>query len=320
MTRASDLKISIITPSYNQGRFLEETIQSVLTQNYPNIEYIIIDGGSTDGSIDMIHKYKKYLAYWLSEPDKGQSDAINKGWSKSTGDVLCWINADDLYKPEALKNVAEVFNENPNAIAVIGAGETYNITGNECLSRRPPQFDPYAMIKTCGSVPIQPSVFIKRNVYEEIGGLDVNLHYVMDWEYWIRIGLYYRKDQIVRTPSILSINREWPATKTNIGWQRSCEEHRIILYRLKDKIPDQALIKAGIRSSYRKQADSALRNNMNRESIYYIAKSLSVDPLRHNPLRECILFLYLLLGKNKSQVIKQLTSSLREKLGNRISY
>ena len=104
-------KISIITPSFNQGSYLEQTIDSVLSQNYPNLEYIIIDGGSIDQSVDIIKKHKKHLAYWVSEPDRGQSAAINKGLHKSTGDIINWLNSDDYYEPYTLRSVAEALQD-----------------------------------------------------------------------------------------------------------------------------------------------------------------------------------------------------------------
>ena len=113
-------RISIVTPSFNQGKYIEQTIQSVLSQNYPNLEYIIIDGGSTDGTVEIIKKYEQQLTYWISEPDKGQTDAINKGFAKCTGEIFNWINSDDYYSPNSLHIVAEVFSENPTAKVVCG--------------------------------------------------------------------------------------------------------------------------------------------------------------------------------------------------------
>jgi glycosyltransferase involved in cell wall biosynthesis len=108
-------KISIVTPSFNQGRFIEKTILSVIEQDYPNLEYIIIDGGSTDESVEVIKKYDQHLAYWVSEPDRGQSHAINKGFERATGEIFGWLNSDDWYHPGALKAVAEAFAANPEA-------------------------------------------------------------------------------------------------------------------------------------------------------------------------------------------------------------
>src|SRR5690554_4018590 len=113
------IPISIVTPSFNQGHYLEETIDSVLSQNYPNLEYVVIDGGSTDGSVDIIKKYEKHLKYWVSEGDRGQSHAINKGLARCTGEVFNWLNSDDYLEPGALQTIGEAF-ENPNTTAFIG--------------------------------------------------------------------------------------------------------------------------------------------------------------------------------------------------------
>src|SRR3989442_14278812 len=123
-------KISVVTPSYNQGSYLEKTILSVLNQEYPNIEYIVIDGGSTDNSLDIIKKYEKYLKYWVSEQDRGQSHAINKGLSHATGDLLAWLNSDDYYMPRALRTFATMAITNPEASAFVGTGRVIDETGN----------------------------------------------------------------------------------------------------------------------------------------------------------------------------------------------
>src|SRR5450759_2806690 len=114
------MKISVITPSYNQGQFLEETILSVINQNYPNLEYFIIDGGSTDNSIEIIKKYEKHLTYWVSEKDNGQAHAINKGFKKATGDIVCWINSDDLLIQGAINTISNYFSRNPDVQFING--------------------------------------------------------------------------------------------------------------------------------------------------------------------------------------------------------
>src|SRR5665647_1802387 len=119
-------KISIVTPSFNQGRYIEQTIQSVINQNYPNLEYIIIDGGSTDDTIEVIKKYEKHISFWISEPDKGQADAINKGFAKCTGDIFNWINSDDYYEPETFKKLSNLFTTHKAVNVVCGKEWAFN--------------------------------------------------------------------------------------------------------------------------------------------------------------------------------------------------
>ncbi|NVO00781.1 MAG: glycosyltransferase, partial [Geobacteraceae bacterium] len=134
-------KITIVTPSYNQGRFLEKTILSVLDQGYPNLEYIVIDGGSTDESVEIIKKYADRLTYWVSEPDRGQSHAINKGFERATGEIFGWLNSDDWYHPGALQAVAEAFAANPDVGAVVGAGEMVDEEGKQLIYKSTTKVD-----------------------------------------------------------------------------------------------------------------------------------------------------------------------------------
>ena len=123
-------KITVVTPNYNQGAYIEETINSVLNQNYPNLEYIIMDGGSTDGSLEIIKKYENELTYWVSEKDAGMYDALNKGFSKSSGDIMCWINSDDLLMPNALQNMNELFTDLPAVEWIQGMNCAIDLKGN----------------------------------------------------------------------------------------------------------------------------------------------------------------------------------------------
>ncbi len=185
-------RISIVTPSFNQGEFLERTILSVLNQHYPNLEYIVIDGGSEDGSIEIIKRYEKYLAYWISEKDNGQSDAINKGFQKSTGEIVAWLNSDDVYLPGTLHSVAEVFRKRKSVEVVYG--NRYIIDEKDRLiSER--RLTPYtSSMARLGSLYggfgiYQPASFWRREIHERVGGVDISLRFCMDNDLFIKFAL-----------------------------------------------------------------------------------------------------------------------------------
>ena len=180
-------KISIVTPSLNQGRFIEETIRSVLLQGYPNLEYIIIDGGSTDKSVDIIKKYEKWLAYWVSEPDRGQSHAINKGFKKTSGEITAWLNSDDYYEQNIMVHVADYLQDGRGTDFIYGDGNDVDENGNIMRRIEPRQFN---LIHALFHNPIpQHSCFWRSMVFIEMGYLKENYHYSMDHEFWIRCGL-----------------------------------------------------------------------------------------------------------------------------------
>lgn len=181
-------RISIVTPSYNQGRFIEQTIKSVLNQEYPNLEYIIIDGGSSDSSVDIIKKYANRLAYWVSERDRGQSDAINKGFRRCTGDILSFLNSDDRLCPGALKTVADFFNSNPARGAVIGDLEVIDPEGRVVATKKSIPVHYWSMLYSTCSVP-QPATFFTREAWAKTGEIDVSIHYNMDVEFFLRMML-----------------------------------------------------------------------------------------------------------------------------------
>ena len=177
-------KITIVTPSYNQAEFLERTILSVLNQNYPNLEYTIIDGGSTDRSVEIIKKYEKYLTYWVSEKDKGQSHAINKGFQKSTGEILAWLNSDDTYLPNTLQFIANYFKQHCVIDMLYGR---CNIIDKDNIASKEVKVLPFNFIDYAYglfTIP-QPSSFWKRNIFFKSGMLNKNNHTCMDAELWI---------------------------------------------------------------------------------------------------------------------------------------
>lgn len=196
-------RVSIVTPSYNQGQFIEGTIRSVLLQGYPNLEYIVIDGGSTDGSAEIIKKYEQWLAYWASEPDGGQSDAINKGFSRATGEILAWLNSDDRYEPCAVTEAVDVFLREPEVALVYGTWRCMDVTGRVIENAgNPSDFDPREAISNFLCLIPQPSAFFKRFAVKRIGMLDPRLSYCMDFDLWLRIGLTFPVRKVDRCWSI----------------------------------------------------------------------------------------------------------------------
>jgi glycosyltransferase involved in cell wall biosynthesis len=212
-------RITIVTPSFNQAEFLEETIRSVLLQDYPKLEYIVIDGGSTDGSVEIIRKYEPWLSYWVSEPDRGQSHAINKGFSRATGEVIGSLNSAARLLPGALVVIAQAVLDHPEAVLVYGEADLVRRDGsfmNKNVSRA---YDRRWLLEQGDPIP-QPSAFFRRRVFHEVGGLDENLHFTMDYDLWFRLGDY---GQVVYLEKPLSSQRVHPEAKTSSG------DHRFFL-------------------------------------------------------------------------------------------
>lgn len=182
------MKITVVTPSYNQAKFLERTIVSVLDQGYPNLEYIIIDGGSSDGSVDIIRKYEDRLAFWVSEKDSGQVEAINKGFKRATGDVVCWLNSDDVFYEGTLDAIGKLFDNSSVNWAV---GNSQIIDGQDAVVSQLDRLfvdrpESWFEIATEFMLP-QPSSFWRRSVFEDLGYLREDMHYAFDYEFWFRM-------------------------------------------------------------------------------------------------------------------------------------
>ncbi len=178
--------VSIITPSYNQARFLEETIQSVVSQDYPNLEYIIVDGGSTDGSLEIIQRYANRLAWWVSEPDRGQTDAINKGFNRARGEVLAWLNSDDTYLPGAISQAVAYLQSHPEAALVYGDADLIDEQGNVLGPFPARQTDLHRMLRGSVHIPQQAS-FFRGELWPKVGPLDEEFYFAMDYDLWLRL-------------------------------------------------------------------------------------------------------------------------------------
>jgi glycosyltransferase involved in cell wall biosynthesis len=209
-------RISIVTPSYNQSQFLEETIRSVLLQGYPNLEYIIIDGGSMDGSVDIIKKYENWLSFWVSEKDRGQSHAINKGWERSTGEILAWLNSDDLYKPEIFGKIAEIGRKSPIGIIYGHCDLIDNKSQYIGVDTAPqPSLKSYYHLWHCwhGDHKFsQPSAFFHKKLLEKTGFLREYYHFAMDYDLFLRSSV---KGNFTFIDESLTLFREHPDSKSS---------------------------------------------------------------------------------------------------------
>lgn len=250
-------RITIVTPSFNQGEFLEDTILSVLNQAYPNLEYIIIDGGSSDGSVEIIKRFADDLSYWTSEKDNGQSSAINKGWQRATGEILCWLNSDDYLLPGTLLRVAEIFKIHPDAGFIHANAIRIDQAGQPSGEPLGGQFDLHASLVQSKNPVAQPTTFITRKALDEVGLLDENLHMSMDWDLWIRIAALY---PVYYFNENWAAFRVWPGAKGSIIVDTSSPDHlrsvkKLIFHGKSRKIPLSVKRKA-------------LATNYSRDAVY----------------------------------------------------
>lgn len=214
--------ISVVIPSFNQGEFIEETILSVVGQQYPNLEVLVIDGGSTDNTIEIIEKYTEKISYWHSKKDKGQADAINQGMNLCSGDIVCWLNSDDVYLPGTLLDIGKKFvGRSEENYLIYGGAVTIN-QSNEPISSGCQTAAPLEKFRlTYEDFIVQPSSFWTRKLWQSVGELNIDYNYVLDWEWFIRASKIAEFEYVRR---FYSVYRYHPGHKSSNGGIRRRKE------------------------------------------------------------------------------------------------
>ncbi|MDD5556438.1 MAG: glycosyltransferase family 2 protein [bacterium] len=236
-------KISIVTPNYNYSRYLEATIRSVLLQGYPNLEYIVIDGGSTDGSIEIIRKYEPWISFWTSGPDRGQSEAINRGMAKTTGEIMAWINSDDMYQPWTFRTVAEIFSLHSDVNWLVGCNSWWDEEGRQ-IAVKPVYKNIYNYLLNDYGWIQQESVFWRRPLWEKAGGgLDENYIHQMDAELWCR---FFVLDHLWHVDAVIGGFRRHAASKTRQNQQDTLAAIEHAIAAMNRSVPESLLKNARI--------------------------------------------------------------------------
>lgn len=269
-------KLSIITPSYNQGEYLEETILSVLNQTYGNIEYIVIDGGSTDNSVDIIRKYEERITFWCSEKDKGQADAINKGLKRATGDMVCWINSDDVLYPNFVEKFVNYFVAHPDVDFLYGDVEQ-GADMQHATMRRGEVIDYPTMLRTLRVPMPQQATMWRKSVMDKIGYLDPQWHVLLDREYFMRIAQHCLIEYL---PGVVAFFRNHENAKSIAEWHKwmpELEKYYVTLFE-DSNFPYQHLKKESMASMYWECYRIAVSCNEKQALRYYLKKLLIIRP------------------------------------------
>jgi glycosyltransferase involved in cell wall biosynthesis len=233
MADASAPGVTIVTPSFNQGQYIEATIRSVLAQDYPAIEYIVMDGGSTDGTLEILRRYGDRLR-WVSARDGGQADAINRGWRSGDGEILAWLNSDDVYLPGAVSAAVAALHQHPAALGVYGDCDYIDEHGRLIDTHPTGPFDYPALVRSLITPVPQPATFLRRDAVAAIGYLDEELSMVLDLDLWLRLGL---RGPLVYLPRRLAHFREHASSKT-VARQALAAPEILAIYRRLFARPD----------------------------------------------------------------------------------
>lgn len=271
--------VSIVTPSYNKGPYIEETLRSVRNQTYPRIEHIVIDGGSTDETLSILEKYSGAIT-WISEPDRGQSDAINKGWRLAHGEIIAYLNADDTYPPDAVATAVHYLDEHPDVGLVYGDGILTDETGKFIRAYPAGEFSLRDLVY-CRDNILQPALFLRRSVYDKIGGIDESLHLAMDLDYWIRAGLLFK---VAYIPTPLATAKIYGDAKSVALMHKYVSDYEHILEKVfadPHLPPELASEKNAVYNYvYTKGGLDYIHLGMGKEGLRYLWKAFRLNPVR----------------------------------------
>ena len=267
MTTAPAPSLAIVTPSYNTGRFIGPAVQSVLSQDYPHVDYIVMDGGSTDGTVDVLRSFGDRLR-WVSQRDKGQSDAINRGFAQTRGEILGWLNSDDTYARGAFRAVADFFATHPD-IDIVYGDATYTDSRGRHIDRCV-HVEPYSRhrLRHYSDFIVQPATFFRRRAFEAVGGVDESIHWAMDYDLWLR--LVAAGCKVAYLPRVLAHFRWLADNKTATGGFGRLKEIDRILAR--QGLGTPALVRLEWCNLYAADALAALRRGRVREAARSAAK------------------------------------------------
>lgn len=297
-------KISIVTPSFNQGEFIEETIRSVLLQGYPNLEYIIIDGGSSDNSLEIIRKYEPWISYWISEPDRGQSHGINKGFEKSTGTILAWLNSDDLLKPNALHFVAKNLRDFSTPTWLVGGTEIIDASSQFLDTRFVADISRKTLISWLANWFPQQSTFWNRSMWERVRPLDEKLHYTMDLDLWLST---IEQANPIYCDRLLSCYRYQPAAKTqgdaDVVWQETLQVFKNYLRSSNLDVTQKREIARAISQEALVYAN---RSSVRRQIYHYLLSAIEHHPSTLLTQKFIYAIAKLVLGRNNYQFLSKL--------------
>lgn len=239
-----------MTPSYNQAAFLEQTLSSVLEQDYLRIEYLVVDGASNDGSVDIIKRYAERLSWWVSEKDSGQGEAINKGLTRAKGEIIAWLNSDDYYLPNAIASAVKIFEQNPDVVLVYGDMLAVDEHGRTTNLLKYSQLTLEDLL--CFQIIGQPAVFFRREAYETVGGLDTTFHFLLDHHFWIRVA---QQGRILHVPQLWAAARYHAQAKNRLKAAEFGRE----AFRILDWAKEQSGLSATVSGVERRARASAHR-------------------------------------------------------------